>query len=352
MARIASHLVEGTPVTVDREQSPAEGTLVRIMETRAEADVRLANGEVIRVAAVAVHPRPEPDGPWWRPRSAGARIALVTAIFTVIGSLATVAAVVGPSLWRSTRTPHSGSRATGASSGAQEGRTIAALAGRANRRLPLRETPVPGSRRGTLGFGDAMGGRPTYPYRNGLPKAPATPTFDSIPNLPGNGDERKFLRVEASATKDARQVALPSSRAVIALSGDVVYVGVLVDNNAGAAPGCKLSGATVARDARMILKIWNSRDNRLHILRAWLMASNLSPHWVTDAAAVITRMPTTLEPDPSLSREYAKSSHTYRNAPLIDAQRALDPFGMQIGDGRVGSCWDDRHYLTLALRQT
>ena len=80
---------------------------------------------------------------------------------------------------------------------------------------------------------------------------------------------------------------------------DLVFVWVYIANDAPEQSNCsKLVGPTIATNTRVRLTIWNSPNNRLHIVRGWISADNVSPQWITDAAAVITAKAAPLSFDP------------------------------------------------------
>lgn len=212
-----------------------------------------------------------------------------------------------------------------------------------------------GGLRSTLGFGNAMvGGGPKFHYTKSGFRAQTSPIFDAIENLNyGIGDERRFLNITASLTADSRQLSHFAGHAAMARPHDIVWVDVRIDNNAAPTPHCSLTGRAVARDTHLKFQVWNAPDGRLHVIRGWLGAVNTRPRWITDAVAVVTSSPATLEPDNSLSREYSYLSQRYVETPLIAVEPAvLSPDGLLVGEhGLVGSCWNDVYFLTLGFRQ-
>jgi hypothetical protein len=167
------------------------------------------------------------------------------------------------------------------------------------------------------------------------------------------GDEQRFLGVYATAVTDSRQNDLSFRyHATLARPGDVVWIDVILDNNAEVTPNCKLAGPLVATDAYLELGIWNSPDNRLHIIRAWLSAANTNPSWVTDAVAVVTTQATTLEPDSSISRELSWLSPHYSDDPVTNVESIfIDPGFLLDGNGLIGSCNGNVVYMQIGFRQ-
>ena len=235
--------------------------------------------------------------------------------------------------------------------------SLSRLSKEAERNLTGREAPQPSKQMtAVLGYGDPIpGGRPTYREHKGQITPPTTPTFDSILNAQnGVGDERRFLHVESSLATDSEQLwQIPEAHTLVANPHEIVWAIVDIDNNAQATADCDLSSRYVAIESRLRVAIWNSADDHLHVIRAWLSAKNATPPWITDAVAVLTRNVTTLEPDSALSREYSTLSPRFRANPSINVESLLLYPGLLIGgDGLVGSCWDNRYYFALGFRQT
>lgn len=224
------------------------------------------------------------------------------------------------------------------------------------RNLSRPQTPEPLKRSPILGFGDSVGGRRTYTYVDGvgLRNWPQEPVLNSIHNADhGVGDERRFLRVQATATRDQRQVSGYVDRGTYATPGQTVYMLIRVDNNAYGIKGCPMVGPPIARDAKLQMTIWNSIDAKHHVVRAWISASNTKPKWITDAVAIDTKTPATLDADPTRSVTFSYSSKKYRNWRKLDnVQEVLDPSGVKIADGKIGSCWNDRVYMIIAFNQS
>jgi hypothetical protein len=225
------------------------------------------------------------------------------------------------------------------------------------RHLTGDHAPSPGSvATSELGFGDPTPqGRITYHEVNKSYFPPLTPTFDSIVNGPyGGGNELEFLGVTATRVTDGRELGKPyRGRAVLARPGDTVWIEVFLDNNAEVTPHCGLSGPSVAIGTRLELGVWNSPDNHLHVIRGWLSAANTTPRWITDAVAVVTSNPTTLEPDSSISREFSWLNPHYSGDPVTNVESVLIYPGLSLnGNGVIGSCYDNTVYLTIAFRQS
>lgn len=234
--------------------------------------------------------------------------------------------------------------------------SLGSLSTEAERYLTGNQAPAPDKQMtAVLGYGDPItGGRPEYRETPHGFTAPLSPGFDSLVNANYHvGDERRFLRVETSLATDAQQLwQLPEKHVVEVRPNEVVWVIVYIDNNAANTPHCALTGPYVATDTRLRVAIWNSSDNHLHIVRAWLTAKNAYPTWITDAIAVLTPNVTTLEPDSSISREYSKLSPQFHTNPTINVESLLLYPGMLIGgNGLVGSCWNNRYYFVLGFRQ-
>jgi hypothetical protein len=245
----------------------------------------------------------------------------------------------------------------GSSGGTSTDPLLAQLGHEAERQLTGRRAPAPDKQMtSVLGFGDPTpSGRSTFRDSKRGFTAPGKPTFDALVNANGHvGDERHFVRVETSLTTDSQQLwQLPDKQVAQAHPHEIIWVLVYVDNNAAPTPRCALSGPYVATDTRLRVAVWNSTDDHLHVIRAWLSATNTQPAWITDAVAVLTPNATTLEPDSSISRELSKLSPQFRSEPTINVESLLVYPGMLVGgNGLVGSCWNDRYYLALGFRQT
>jgi hypothetical protein len=235
--------------------------------------------------------------------------------------------------------------------------SLTQLSHEAGQQLTGRRAPAPDKQMtSALGFGDPTpNGRPTFHDGTHGFTASDTPTFDALVNANWHvGDERRFVRVETSLTTDAQQLwQLPNKHVARARPQEIVWVLIYVDNNAIPTPHCALSGPYVATDTRLRVAVWNSTDDHLHVIRAWLSAKNARPAWITDAVAVLTLNATTLEPDSSISRELSRGSPQFHNEPTINVAPLLVYPGMLVGgNGLVGSCWNNRYYVALGFRQT
>jgi hypothetical protein len=239
--------------------------------------------------------------------------------------------------------------------------TLSVLEAEANRALALNETPVPGTASRTLGFGDSVGGRPTYPY---IPGAVATtkPTIDSMVDMPTDdeiNDEREFLHVtsvelkvyptnEKAYGKLPLTTPLVQRRGVILHTGTAALIRVYIENNAP--PRCGPKESYVARNARLRLAVWSPPNGRLHVVRAWIDAENTTPRWITDAVPIITTAATELVFDPSRSEvEGIKDSGFLVK---VFSTKSLQTSGMLLeGTGEFGGCFNGRDEYLLLFRQ-
>lgn len=248
-----------------------------------------------------------------------------------------------------------------------ESPSLTTLSGQADRALARAETPEPGEISDTLGFGDSAGSRETIPYVWDA-ASQKTPTINSMIDTShpvGNGhDERRFLSVDVvspspinlqSAFRD--RVEVGGTRRVTRLRfGHVARVSVYVANNAADQPDCgSLTGATVAHEVVLRIRIWTSSDGSLHIVRAWVSGENTEPRWVTDAIAILTGDGVRLRPDAWLS---SKSRDVPRLLELNQPVAAFAPGGDRVGefisphDARLGACERNRVSYQFGLRQT
>ena len=237
--------------------------------------------------------------------------------------------------------------------------SVARLASEASRSLYLNETPAPGNASWQLGFGDAVGGRQTFPY-SGATTTTWEPTFNSIVDTryaPYGGDERQFLSLGLVELPVAKlQTNWPHRRRSVALSSDeAASVLVLIENSAAPQPNCnRLEGVTIAENSHLRAGVWNSSDGKLHVIRVWLFASNTNPRWVTDAVAVTTDGTVELELDPKLSYVYSKEPAGFDTSPALRSKAVLQPGGMPVGHGDrglIGSCWENRFFVVLLFQQ-
>jgi hypothetical protein len=236
----------------------------------------------------------------------------------------------------------------GASTHTQLGR----LTAEAERSLSLNQTPLPGETSPVLGFGDELGGRRTYQYVNTTP-VPDYPILDSFLDSPEHvGDERMFVRVETGSGWYAHRPHW-TKPAAVAGPNALVFVYLYVANDAPQEPNCnKLEGKTIATNTRIRLVVWNSPNNRLHIVRGWISADNAYPKWITDAAAVITFKAAPLSFDPADSWQYSISPSQFAKEAPLPNQDFFDAGGMALSsDGLLGSCWANRWAMVFAFHQ-
>jgi hypothetical protein len=231
------------------------------------------------------------------------------------------------------------------------------LAQETERDLTGDQAPVPGTASRVLGFGDPTpGGRTVYPYvvhgKVGTPASPM-PTLDVLTDVSfGVGDEREFLHLAVGTTKKPPAIYI-AKRTAFLQTGKDLWLSVYIDNGAGPEPNCsQLVGPSIAQDTTARIAIWNSPNRRLHVIRGWLFASNAQPTWVTDAVAVITEGPRTLELIPSLSSQYSQLPARYHRHIPLKNDAILQPAGMRLEDnGLLGSCWQNRVAIFLLFRQ-
>lgn len=232
----------------------------------------------------------------------------------------------------------------------------AELTAQAARQLTGDQVPAPGTASRTLGFGSdpTAGVRPVEAYVHVTPTT-STPLLDSMVDRPyGVGDERQFLRVYALHPQRWTKGYLPAMRQVASLRPhDRVWLWLLVDNDAAPQPDCRnLSGPSIATNTRARLTVWDSADKKLHIVRAWVLADNAQPKWVTDAVAVTSSKPVTFQLDPAASWQYSKLSRRYATMPPLQDSSILASAGMVVGDhGLLGSCWGNQVVLRLVFSQ-
>jgi hypothetical protein len=229
---------------------------------------------------------------------------------------------------------------------------LARLITEAERPLGLSRTPLPGETSSVLGFGDEIGGRPVYQYVDSTP-IPDYPILDSFIDTPEHvGDERMFIRVETGSSWYAHRPHW-TKPAAIARSSNLVFVYAYIANDAPEQPNCnRLVGKTIATNARIRLVIWNSPNNRLHVVRGWISADNAHPKWITDAAAVITSKAAPLSFDPADSWQYSISPSQFAHEAPLPNQDFFDAGGMPLSsNGLLGSCWANRWAMVFAFHQ-
>jgi hypothetical protein len=229
---------------------------------------------------------------------------------------------------------------------------LARLTAEAERPLALSQTPLPGTTTPLLGFGDENGGRPYFQYVNRT-KVPGYPVLDSFIDAPEHvGEERMFLRVEA-APKLPKNFVLRLTPSAAAAGHDLAFVWIYVANDAPQQSNCsELVGPTVATNTRIRLTVWNSPNNRLHVVRGWISADNAYPKWITDAAAVITAKAAPLSFDPADSWQYSIFPSKFAHEAPLPNQTFFDAGGMPLSSkGLLGSCWSNRWAMVLAFNQ-
>ena len=201
----------------------------------------------------------------------------------------------------------------------------------------------------------------TYPYvahrtsrsDEGTPSSPI-PTLNVLTDVPyGTGDERQFVYVRSSRSTKSPLANTVSGRSIFVRANEYIWLRLYIDNGAYPEPKCeRLVGPTIARHTTVRVAIWDSPNKRLHVLRAWVYADNSEPKWVTDAVAVLTEKPRTLELRPSLSSQYSYEPPMYRSKPPLPSRAIVEPGGMLLGgNGLLGSCWQNRFSLLLAFSQ-
>lgn len=221
------------------------------------------------------------------------------------------------------------------------------------------QAPVPGTVSRTLGFGDPTPeGRTTYPYVShetegaGTPAAPA-PTLDALTDVPfGIGDEREFLHLATGTTKKPLAIHI-TKRSVFLRAGEDLWLSMYLDNGASPEHNCsQLVGATIAQNTTVGINVWNSPNQRLHVIRGWIYASNAQPTWVTDAVAVITESPRTLEMVPRRGSQYTELPARYHGHIPLTNSAILQSAGMRLeNNALLGSCWRNRVDVFLFFRQ-
>lgn len=223
------------------------------------------------------------------------------------------------------------------------------------------QTPVQGDVSRLLGFGDPTPtGRTTYPYvahskepgELGDTFASPVPTLDAMTDVNfGIGDEREFIRARAATAKRPRAQEI-TQRSVFVRNGQYLWLRIYIDNNSAAEPDCNaLTGPTIAKHTTARVAIWDSPNERLHILRAWIYAANTQPTWITDAVAVVTQSPRKLQLVPSLSSQYSELPPTYVSHPTLTSSALVEEAGITVGNGLLGSCWQNVFYVLPVFRQ-
>jgi hypothetical protein len=236
--------------------------------------------------------------------------------------------------------------------GASTDTQLARLTAEAERPLSLHQTPLPGETSPVLGFGDEIGGRPVYQYVN-TTLVPGYPILDSFIDSPEHvGDERMFLQVEAGSRSYAHRPDYVRP-AALARHGDLIFVHLYIANEAPSEPNCSdLTGPTIATNTRVRIVVWNSANERFHVVRGWISADNTYPKWITDAAAVLTSEAAPLSFDPADSWQYSISPSQFAKEAPLPNQDFFDAGGMELSsNGFLGSCWSNRWSMVFAFRQ-
>ena len=216
--------------------------------------------------------------------------------------------------------------------------------------LALSVTPAVGHASKGLGYGDAAGGRSTITYL-GTEPTPDTPVLNSFVDIPYgiDSDEREFMRLVSMVSptdytgngdRYVRELATSQTRNYVGLN-------LLMDNNATPLRDCtRLSGTAVANDLHLRIALWDSPRKDEHVMRSWLVSTNASPEWITDAVLINT--------PPNRTLTFV-SGGIYRKLPRVVAgtplsREILRPGGALVGDGLLGSCWDNRTYAFIVFR--
>ncbi len=224
----------------------------------------------------------------------------------------------------------------------------------------------------TLGFGDSVGGRATYPFSERA-LVPARPTLDSLIDVPHKEpvallhpnpksgenialDERQFVTVLATAPEHGEPGIGPPlyawGRAAIAKPGDYITVGVWIAN--GAPPNeddCRsLVGPRVATNVRVRVALWESPDWRRHVIRVWIEGGpGTYPAWVTDAVPVLTTTATELQLVPAMSQQTIGNILDPVKWERLKGDSIMLTGGLQLG--KLGACEANRRYLSLIFAQ-
>jgi hypothetical protein len=224
------------------------------------------------------------------------------------------------------------------------------LAQASERNLTGDQAPVPGTASRVLGFGDPTPeGRTVYPYVAhetegvGTPASP-TPTLDALTDVPGFGDEREFLHLATGTIKKPPGIYI-NRRSVFLRADEDLWLSLYIDNGAAEHEhNCsQLTGPTIAQNTTVGVAMWDSPNRRLHIIRGWIYASNAQPTWITDAVAVLTEQPRTLEMVPRRGSQYSELPAQYHGHIPLTNDTILQSAGMRLEDhALLGSCWQNR----------
>lgn len=286
------------------------------------------------------------------------RSDLIAAAGVLVAILAILSAIIfrddAPSEDRAKELPATADRISGGTSLPDEIALQADL--EVNRALSLGNTPRPGSISSVLGWGDEVGGRPVYTYDPAPTSLNPEPGFNAWVDVPGGiGDERAFLTARVGADGQAWSNVQSGQRVARVEEGEAVWLRLYASNSTYELDNCaSLEGDFVARDVRFQISVWEDPDESgRHVFRAWLMGSNTTPEWVTDAVVVYTAPGKRLEFDSTQSFYYqeildADGSSTSPRSTLETASKPLegDPtsaMGAPINaSGLLGSCWSNR----------
>lgn len=222
-----------------------------------------------------------------------------------------------------------------------------------NQLLPAAQTPPLGVPSSQLGYGDSLGGRPTYPYTPNGSEGHSTPILNSLVGFPGVGDEEEFVRGVATSAPSKYwpgQVRVGFRRQVILTKRDpYLDLWVYLDNNASFQQSCaKLVGSTVASGISATASIWTDPSGIYHVVRVWISSFTATPHWMTDAILVRTPPHTSLTLIPGAGTVYRKLP-PLRSKP-IGANFVHYP-GVTVGGGLLGSCYSNREVIFALFRE-
>ena len=217
--------------------------------------------------------------------------------------------------------------------------------------LAKSNTPIPGHESSILGYGDADGGRPIIVYLGQEETVPVRPVINAFVDVSKEEpDERQFLRVSRLvALKYSSGDKLDYQRHVTVTPGNP-GVGILVrmDNDSQPPKDCgTLKGGSVATNVHLRLAIWDTPNRDQHVVRAWVTTDNSAPIWITDAVLIDSA------PNMRLSL-VAASAHrklpAIASEPLADAAGLFKSGGVEVADGLLGGCWDNRLAVFVVLQ--
>jgi hypothetical protein len=213
--------------------------------------------------------------------------------------------------------------------------------------LPAVDTPNPGAASSRLGFGDSEGGRALIVYTPDM-KYLAEPALNTITDTTTLSDERAFVGARwLSSATDASTKRL-YERYVDARERPYVAVRFVLSNNADADGPCDVTtGPTAVRGVRVRGAVSDAGNGR-HVLRIWvLFSTDTQPdvRWITDAVVVDI-------PDGASLAHLPDAASVYRQLPrtatrLTKAEELFTSGGMELLDGSVGPCWENRLFGLL-----